>query len=93
MNKQKLIDVLILTIYISLIIQILTTIFNIGILSLDIFDKSFQDDIEILIQLVWLGLIVQIIEGTFYAWLTKYVNVISYTYFVIFDNVCSVQCA
>uniref|UniRef100_A0A6C0FG99 Uncharacterized protein n=1 Tax=viral metagenome TaxID=1070528 RepID=A0A6C0FG99_9ZZZZ len=77
MNKQKLIDVLILTIYISLIIQILTTIFNIGILSLDIFDKSFQDDIEILIQLVWLGLIVQIIEGTFYAWLTKYVNVIS----------------
>ena len=77
MNKQKLIDLLILTIYISLIIQILTTIFNIGILSLDIFDKSFQDDIEILIQLIWLGLIVQIIEGTFYAWLVKYVDVIS----------------
>ena len=77
MNKQKLIDVFKLTIIFSLIIQILTTIFNIGILTVDIFDKSFQDDIELLIQLVWLGLIVQIIEGTFYAWLVKYVDAIS----------------
>ena len=48
MKKQNLIDILKLTIYISLIIQILTSVFNIAILSLDVFDKSFQDDIEII---------------------------------------------
>ena len=77
MKKETLVDVLKITVYISLIIQISTLIFNVGILSLDNFDDSFQDDVEILIQLVWLGLIVQIIEGTFYVWLAYYIDIIS----------------
>lgn len=77
MAKHKLFDIFKLTIFFSLIVQIVTTFFNIGILSFDIFDISFQDDVELLIQLVWLGLIVQIIEGTFYAWLVKYVDALS----------------
>lgn len=66
-----------LTVYISLIIQALTAVFNIGILALDSYESSFSDDVDILVQLIWLGLIVQIIEGTFYVWLATYINTIS----------------
>ena len=65
MEKKELIHILKVTVYVSLIIQILTLIFNVGIVSLDIFDDTFQDDVEILIQLVWLGIVVQIIEVRF----------------------------
>ena len=77
MKNKSLVDLLKLTVYISLIIQVMTSVFNISILSFDIFDVSFQDDVELLIQLVWLGLIVQLIEGTFYAWLVKYIDIIT----------------
>ena len=77
MNKTNQVDILKITVYVSLIIQIVSLIFNVGILSLDNFDDSFQDDVEILIQLVWLGLIVQIIEGSFYVWLAYYIDIVS----------------
>lgn len=85
MGKKELIHILKVTVYLSLIIQVFTLIFNVGIVSLDIFDDTFQEDVEILLQLVWLGIIVQIIEGTFYVWLAYYIDTISnitmYRYF------------
>lgn len=85
MEKKEVIHILKVTVYVSLIIQIVTLIFNVGIVSLDIFDDTFQDDVEILIQLVWLGIIVQIIEGTFYVWLAYYIDIVKnitmYRYF------------
>ena len=66
-----------LTVYISLIIQAITGIFNVGILSLDTKDSNFSNDVDILIQLIWLGLVVQVIEGTFYIWLARSINTIS----------------
>lgn len=78
-------DLLKITVYISLIIQALTGIFNISLLGLDSYDDSFDDDAEILIQLIWLGVIVQIIEGTFYIWLAysidKVMNITMYRYY------------
>ena len=41
-----------LTVYISLIIQAITGIFNVGILSLDTKDSNFSNDVDILIQLI-----------------------------------------
>lgn len=74
-----------LTVYISLVIQILTGAFNIGLVSLDYYDKSFDDNVEILVQLIWLGIIVQIIEGTFYVWLANSIdsvaNITMYRYY------------
>lgn len=74
-----------LTVYISLIIQAVTGLFNISLLSLDSYDKSFNDDAEILLQLIWLGVIVQVIEGTFYIWLAKSIdtvmNITMYRYY------------
>ncbi len=75
MENQK--YILKLTVYISLIIQALTGIFNVGILSLDTKESNFSNDVDILIQLIWLGLIVQVIEGTFYIWLARSINTIS----------------
>ena len=66
-----------LTVYISLIIQAITGIFNVGILSLDTKDSNFSNDVDILIQLICLGLVVQVIEGTFYIWLARSINTIS----------------
>lgn len=78
MNLRKTKEILTLTVYISLIIQALTGIFNIGLVTLDSsYDKSFNDDVDILIQLIWLGLVVQVIEGTFYVWLAKYIDSVS----------------
>lgn len=78
METENLITILKITIYISLIIQALTAVFNIAILGLDMYStSSFQDDVDILIDLVWLGLIVQVIEGTFYVWLVTFMNSIS----------------
>ena len=74
-----------LTVYISLVIQILTGAFNLGLSSLDYYDKAFDDNIEILVQLIWLGLIVQVIEGTFYIWLVNSIdsvaNITVYRYY------------
>ena len=77
MELQKLKYILENTVYISLIIQAITAIFNIGIIGLDSFENSFDEDVTILIQLIWLGLIVQLIEGTFYIWLATNINSIS----------------
>ena len=77
MELQKLKYTLENTVYISLIIQAITAIFNIGIIGLDSFENSFDEDVTILIQLIWLGLIVQLIEGTFYIWLATNINSIS----------------
>lgn len=77
MELQKLKYILENTVYISLIIQAITAIFNIGIIGLDSFENSFDEDVTILIQLIWLGLIVQFIEGTFYIWLATNINSIS----------------
>lgn len=77
MELQKLKYALENTVYISLIIQAITAIFNIGIIGLDSFENSFDEDVTILIQLIWLGLIVQLIEGTFYIWLATNINSIS----------------
>lgn len=77
MDLRKTKEILKITVYISLVIQALTGIFNIGLVSLDTYDKSFDDDVDILIQLIWLGVIVQIIEGTFYIWLAKYIDSVS----------------
>jgi len=77
MELQKLKYILENTVYISLIIQAITAIFNIGIIGLDSFENSFNEDVTILIQLIWLGLIVQLIEGTFYIWLATNINSIS----------------
>ena len=77
MEKDKLIYTLKFTVYISLIIQALTAAFNVGILGLDAYDKdSFDDDVDVLIDLVWLGLFVQLIEGTFYTWLASFINTV-----------------
>jgi hypothetical protein len=77
MEKDKLIYTLKFTVYISLIIQALTATFNVGILGLDAYDKdSFDDDVDVLIDLVWLGLFVQLIEGTFYIWLVSFINTV-----------------
>ena len=76
-NIEKYKKVLYITVYLSLLIQALTAAFNIGILSLDAFESSFNDDVKILVQLIWLGLIVQLIEGTFYVWLATYINTVS----------------
>ena len=85
MDLRKTKEILKITVYVSLVIQALTGIFNIGLASLDTYDKSFDDDVDILIQLIWLGLIVQIIEGTFYIWLAKYIysvsNITMYRYY------------
>ena len=61
MDSLKLKNTLESTVYISLIIQAITALFNIGIIGLDSFENSFDDDVNILIQLIWLGLIVQLI--------------------------------
>ena len=77
MDSLKLKKTLESTVYISLIIQAITALFNIGIIGLDTFENSFDDDVNILIQLIWLGLIVQLIEGIFYIWLAVNINSIS----------------
>tara|TARA_B110000093_G_C12932957_1_gene394397 strand:+ start:790 stop:1560 length:771 start_codon:yes stop_codon:yes gene_type:complete len=74
MKVKKWSDILKTTIYFSLIIQAITGGFNVGLLVLDSYDTSFDDEYEILIQLIWLSLIVQIIEGTFYIWLAWSIN-------------------
>lgn len=74
-----------LTIYISLVFQLLTGAFNLGLVSLEYYDIAFDDNIEILVQLIWLGLIVQVVEGTFYIWLVNSIdsvaNITAYRYY------------
>ena len=85
MNLLNWKDVLRNTVYFSLVIQAITGLFNIGLLGLDTYDNSFDDEYEILIQLIWLSLIVQVIEGTFYVWLAwsinTVVNITAYRYY------------
>ena len=57
-------DLLVISVYISLFIQIITGIINYYVLQLKV-----PENFEILRELIILELIVQIIEGTFYIWL------------------------
>ena len=40
------------------------------------YKDSFDNDVDVLIELVWLGLLVQLIEGTFYTWLASFINTV-----------------
>ena len=63
MKKELLKNILLYTVYISLLIQFLTGIFDIFIIFLK------KESNILLIKLLLLELLVQIIEGTFYIWL------------------------
>ena len=59
------------TVFASLIVQIITGILNIGVAAFDFKAFTFSDDSKILVKLLWLAIFVQIIEGAFYVWLAN----------------------
>ena len=60
-----------ITVFASLIVQVLTGILNIGIAAFDLKAFVFSDESKILVKLLWLAIFVQIIEGIFYVWLAN----------------------
>ena len=77
MSLEYLKSLLKITVYISLLIQGLTGIFNIGILGFTSYYTSVSPDVNLLVELVLLGLFVQFIEGIFYVWLSKNLHSLS----------------
>ena len=77
MGLEYLKSLLKITVYISLLIQGLTGIFNIGILGFTSYYTSVSPDVNLLVELVLLGLFVQFIEGIFYVWLSKNLHSLS----------------
>ena len=66
-----------ITVYVSLLIQGLTGIFNGGILGYTSYFTTVSGDVNVLVELVWLGLFVQLVEGIFYVWLSKHLHSLS----------------
>lgn len=60
-----------ITVFASLIVQIITGILNIGVAAFDFKAFTFSDESKILVKLLWLAIFVQIIEGIFYVWLAN----------------------
>ena len=73
-SNIKLREYLISTVYISLFIQIITGVIDLYVVAF--YHKNNKGD-EFLKKLLWLEIIVQIIEGTFYIWLARHSHTIS----------------
>lgn len=75
MESHNLFYLFTFTIYISLVVQILAAIFNFAILN-DHLPESEKIELRILLDLLGLGLFIQVVEGTFYLWLVNKYKVI-----------------